>query len=374
VAVAVVALVTGGASAVATSGAQASAPATLVEQWHATTVATANEPILWHDRVIVTADNTTTALGLAHGAQVWRDVHPDENGLHLSLGAPTLSTLGEVDVSVYTIAGAGAFFYDPATGTFGRNGPSFHTIRGQLVVDGPTTGLIDGGYGSGVGPLFLLEYGGLSWFVDFGSASVGTPRLSGGRAFVTLDNAVVGVDPAQGCQPLPIPNPPPFCEVTWSHALSGHPQRPSFGGAGRVAVGDDNGVVTVLDAATGAEVWHDFFGPLMSATTYAGGVLFVAASDGVLRAIDAATGAVRWTGTVGSAVSQAPMVAAGRVWVATDDGRVVAFTQSGCPSHACAPVAVGDSGTAARAAGAPLVRNGVVVAAFGSTVAAFATG
>lgn len=370
---AVAALVAGAAWAGGAPDARAGAPASLAPKWHFTTPVKANEPALYQSRVIVTSGNVAQARALANGAQLWRTKVPDQLGFAVQLGEPVVFD-NAIDTALAIAPSVGTATFDPNTGAATLAIGALHSIRLTRAVDGSLDALVGGGFAPPNEVVYLLGFAGHTWLVDAGPSlpPPSTPRISGGRAFVAIDDMVLGFDPAQPCQPTPNPA---WCYPTWSHALSGKPQRPSFGGTGRIAVGDDNGVVTVLDAATGNEVWHDFFNQPQAPTTYANGVIYVADDlVGVLRAIDATTGNVLWTGNTGRAVGEIATVAANRVWLASEDGRVFAFAQNGCPSGSCTPVDIGDSGTGAAAAGGPLVSNGVVVAAFGTKVVAFATG
>ncbi len=336
--------------------------------------ATVNQPVLWQNRVIVTADNTTRALRLALGSTIWSVTHPDEFGNHLTLGAPTL-VQGSIDASLYAQGGAGSVIYNPLNGQFTENSPAFHTLRGQLVVDGQLSALVGGAYGSGVGPLYSLAFG-RTWWITFGSAAIGTPLISGGRAWVPVDAAIYMFDSAGPCIPVPIPGAPPWCLPTATIPVNPSPQRPSYAGPGRVAIAS-NGTTGIVNVYSNAPqlVWTFTSSTALGPTAWSNNKIYVGGADGIVRVLDAATGTQLWTGDAGAPITVAPTITNGKVYVATNGARLVTFPAGGCGAATCAPIATGDahkSGTVA--AGPPLVRNGVVVTAFGNEVVAFSAG
>jgi hypothetical protein len=101
--------------------------------------------------------------------------------------------------------------------------------------------------------------------------------------------------------------------------------------------------------------------------------VYFGGADGVLRALDADTGAILWQGNARAPIRTAPTVWHGRVYVATDNGRLVAFDAAGCGKSTCPPSAIGNAGfTGTSAAGAPVVRNNVAVVAYANHLVAFA--
>jgi outer membrane protein assembly factor BamB len=87
----------------------------------------------------------------------------------------------------------------------------------------------------------------------------------------------------------------------------------------------DDGNVYAVDRTTGAAGWHaDGHGTLGSADSLAAGVLYVAGGDQAVYAVDERTGGQLWRQAV---IGQpgVPAVVAGRLYVATDLGSVVAI-------------------------------------------------
>ncbi len=374
-AAAAVTLLTTLAAPLAAHGARPALPKTLPVAWHAAGAhgAVINQPALWRQRVVYTGDNTATARNVVNGHVVWTVTHPDDNGFHLDVGEPTLFN-GRIDASIGSAGIGGSVSYNPASGAYTLAPLEIHYLRGTLAVDRSQSALISGTYGSGYGPLYLLSFAGRTWFVGFGTGfTVGTPRISEGRAFVVVGSEINAFDPAQPCVLLPIPDPPPYCMATWHAATPGAPQRPSPAGPGRIATADSSGVVTAFNAATGAVAWtspnlHAALAP----TAFAGGRVYASGVDGVLRVLDAATGARRWRSTPLGPLSQPATVDRGRVYVASSGGGLASFAVTGCGRFTCAPIAVGNAHLGGAApAGAPLVCNGTAIVAYGNQIVAF---
>jgi len=97
---------------------------------------------------------------------------------------------------------------------------------------------------------------------------------------------------------------------------------------GLVFAGDDDGNVTVLNAATGAPAGAVTTGgaAVTVAPALYNGVLFVAAADGMLRTFTEATGAPRWTYAAPAAIHG--LAIADQVYVGSDDGTVAYVDQA----------------------------------------------
>lgn len=68
--------------------------------------------------------------------------------------------------------------------------------------------------------------------------------------------------------------------------------------------------------------------------------------DATLHVLDAATGEVLWTAPLASAITDAPAVGQGRVFVPTSDGRLVVLPADGCGAAVCAPTWTEATGSA----------------------------
>jgi outer membrane protein assembly factor BamB len=85
---------------------------------------------------------------------------------------------------------------------------------------------------------------------------------------------------------------------------------------------------------------------------------YVGTDAGTVYAVDTATGAVRWTASVGSAVTDAPALAGGRLFVPTAAGDLLVVRAAGCQTATCAPLWRGTTGSAITQQ--PAVAGGVV--------------
>lgn len=100
-------------------------------------------------------------------------------------------------------------------------------------------------------------------------------------------------------------------------------------GEGLVAVGTAKGEVVVFDGADGTERWRAGVGaPILAAPTIGLGLVTVVAGDGVVHALALEDGAVRWTyntamPTLALNRNAAPLVADGRLYIATPGGKVI---------------------------------------------------
>jgi outer membrane protein assembly factor BamB len=349
--------------------ASATATAALPVAWRATSPATLNEPVLTSNGVVTTAGELATARVVAHGETIWQKSLASQFPGY-ALEPPTVWN-GTIDSVLTSGFATGVSNFAVGNGTFTISSqPAPHQFFGQLVTDATTSTRVTGGFGS-FGAVAELALGGEKWLVLFGQGSVGLPTLVGSEAFVPVSSTVEGIDPAQRCKPA-TPN-EPLCAPTWQTTTPGTAQTPVASGAGRIATSDSSGVVTAFKAKTGAIAWQtaSFHTPL-GQPAYANNVVYAGGADGVLRAINAATGKVLWTASAGAPIRTAPTVSGARVFVATDNGRLVTFNAAGCGKATCAPTAVGNAALAnTQAAGAPLVRNHTAIVAYGTHLIAF---
>jgi outer membrane protein assembly factor BamB len=125
-----------------------------------------------------------------------------------------------------------------------------------------------------------------------------------------------------------------------------------------VYTGTDTGTVYALDAATGAILWTSTNaapGQVTDTPALANGSLYVPTTNGLV-VLDAATGALKWAAGAGSVRVQ-PAVAGGVVFTGAQDGTVMAFAAAGCGQPFCGPLWTVDTGDAAIT-GAPAVNQG----------------
>jgi outer membrane protein assembly factor BamB len=207
--------------------------------------------------------------------------------------------------------------------------------------------------------------------IDFGNGGVsraltlGHTRIygaGGGPISPTSSgNAVraylVATPPAQ----CPAPAPAGFGCPVWVTPISGTTATPPvIDGSNESVVytGTNVGDVYALDTATGSILWTSAAaapGQVTDTPALAGGYLYVPTTTGLL-VLDAATGATEWTAPAGSLGVQ-PAVAGGLVFTGAQDGTVMAFDATGCGAPSCGALWNVDSGDVAIT-GAPAVNQG----------------
>jgi outer membrane protein assembly factor BamB len=95
---------------------------------------------------------------------------------------------------------------------------------------------------------------------------------------------------------------------------------------GLVFIGDDNGNIYALDAATGALRWKiDTKSSVVSRPAVVGGTVYVGGENNYVYALNAASGAVRWKYNTGQTVDSGPAVTGGVVYVGNDNDEVFAL-------------------------------------------------
>jgi FOG: WD40-like repeat len=104
---------------------------------------------------------------------------------------------------------------------------------------------------------------------------------------------------------------------------------------GAVYVGwSTNNKITALDLATGEKIWdfdagsHTYTTPLVW-----GDDVYFASASGTLHKFDKRTGERAWGYDIGAEIYSTPVRADGRIFVGTDDGRMVAVSERGAPAR-----------------------------------------
>jgi outer membrane protein assembly factor BamB len=142
-------------------------------------------------------------------------------------------------------------------------------------------------------------------------------------------------------------------------------------------VGTDAGTVYALDAATGAVRWTASVGfAIRAAPALAAGTLYVPTWDGVVAfpagGCGSATCTALWKGVTGSPVTVQPGVGGGLVFTGTA-GPVHAFAAAGCGAASCDPLWSDDPGRGYAISGAPAVDGGhVYVGTFDGRIVGYA--
>lgn len=115
--------------------------------------------------------------------------------------------------------------------------------------------------------------------------------------------------------------------VRWKAFVGGESYASPIVGESAVYIATKAGSVVALGLATGEEVWRADVGDYIARSTPAlsGDTLYVAAGYSLL-ALDAETGRERWSVPLRFAGSSSPVVVGDRLYVATQEGHVSAFT------------------------------------------------
>ena len=134
---------------------------------------------------------------------------------------------------------------------------------------------------------------------------------------------------------------------------------------GRLYVASHDGLVEVLEAASGAVVWKRETGLQISGGPGVGdGLVLLGSIDGELLALDADTGEERWRGRVSSEVLSIPRAGEGVVVVHTVDGKLFGLDAEDGSQRwlydRSVPV------LSLRGSGSPVISDGMVIAGFAS--------
>jgi len=153
--------------------------------------------------------------------------------------------------------------------------------------------------------------------VSMASVSGASAAVSGARAFVgTMGNTVLGIDWKSS-------------RVAWvfKDEEREFPFMSSSAVTDRqVIFGGRDKFVRALDPGSGRQLWRfETKGRVETSPVVAGGRVYVASYDGNVYALDAAAGREVWRFESGSSFSASPAVADGRMVISTEDGRVYCF-------------------------------------------------
>ncbi|MHA3703826.1 outer membrane protein assembly factor BamB family protein [Jatrophihabitans sp. YIM 134969] len=156
------------------------------------------------------------------------------------------------------------------------------------------------------------------WTTPLDQAVYGPPAVAGGLVvFHTFLEDVVALDAATGAQ---------VWRVTLADTNPG--TNAPVVANGVVYVGSSDRHLHALSLATGARKWsYDTGGAIRDSPVVAGGKVYVASrTNGVLHALDAATGAMRWTTSFGPGFyPYGPTVVGGRIYLGATDAVVRAL-------------------------------------------------
>lgn len=177
----------------------------------------------------------------------------------------------------------------------------------------------------GVAPGPAPRWGGVKWRRPTASAVMSQPAVAGGRVYVaTVENVAWCFDAATG-------------DVVFERRVTGFEKSEDgllkdhgFGFSaplvigGKVWIGNENGVLYALDAATGATLHERRLGERIWAAPKSNGRVVVASSvEGVVHGIDAATGEIRWRHDVGYLVGATPALLGNEAWIPCQGSRLL---------------------------------------------------
>lgn len=211
-------------------------------------------------------------------------------------------TEGNDNYIVTNVAPDGKYFFDLV-----YNFPADAPIHTSPAIDGGTAF-----FGDDNGSFYAVDVhsGAPVWQRSYTSAIDSSPAVAGGIVyFGTRGGAVEAVNELHGG------------EVWTTATTSAVETAPAVSGS-TVYVGTDDGTVYALNKQTGSVLWTTKMpGAVHSslAVDTMHSTVVVGDSSGKITALAETTGAVKWTVTTGAAVTAAPMVANGIVYVGSND-------------------------------------------------------
>jgi outer membrane protein assembly factor BamB len=253
-----------------------------------------------------------TALDAVSGAKLWSQ--PVGAGGALSVATDgTILVVASTDGHVYGL--------DPASGgmrwTLDAGGS---VARGAAIGDG--IGYV--GATSGRVTAFRVADGSLVWRTELGVGEIVTPAVDHALVLVAhgfgsgaTPAALYGLDVRDGAQRLL------WHEPTVSRLFVGAVE------GGTVYALNEDAMAFAIDVATGASrLFAQAGGKFGSLAAIVGPTIYLTSGDGQVTAIDRATGVTHWSLAV-KGIPSTPAVIDGRVFVATDLGKVVAIGDPG---------------------------------------------
>ncbi len=267
-------------------------------------------PVIGNGQVVAANYGYGVALSLQTGAILWK--RPLKA---YSAASPALSGLagtpssGQPTRAIFATMTGHVLAFDAASGT-----QEWNVALGSSVETSPLV-IGDGifvGTRSGDVVRISLATGAISWQIQTGGSVKGAIAQSGNNIiFGNYAGKVTAMNPTTGA-------------IVWQVTNPGHQSSPgTFYGApgvayGRVYIGNTNGSIVALDAATGKTDWVQTTGAYVYASpAIANGVIFIGSYDHYLYALNALTGGVVWHADLGGPISGSASVIGDKVWIAT---------------------------------------------------------
>jgi outer membrane protein assembly factor BamB len=328
--------------------------------WSANIGATGGTPIIANNRVYTGTTTGVVALNAATGATLWNknlgayfNASPtlvgttlyigDRNGNFYALNANSGATIWKVALN------SGGFYGSAATANGiiyvgGANGTFFAlkaSAKGQVVWSYSvgsepitvTPALANGDvyFAAYTNYVYCLDgaTGALVWTYQTGNAIDSSPAIANGLLYIgSYDNIVyaLGTTPANAGQ------------LVWSYTTGGAVVGSPTVANGFVYIGSYDGKLYSLNARTGAVYVSLATGANVHSAMTANGVVYFTTSLNTVFAVST-YGSVLASGSVGTTFLGSPAVSDGRLFIATSEGELVAYTPNGGTDivHAHAP-------------------------------------
>lgn len=324
-------------------------------------------PVAVGDRIAATADGVAAGLDVRTGARSWRQELTGSVSPDVSLSPPTyIDGWLFIPWSCCRPDVAGWFWLRLGNGEMGEGPeigpPVFPTVTDAAVANGLlATSSVHNSFPEPPAPGTV----GIDWTHNV--LAFPSDEAQPARVFAIVDDAIQWTygtfAQSFGPECLPSTDPRFTCVPDWRTDLGALPTAPAGMDHHSVVYGDDSGTVTVLDVASGRDIWRAELGvPVTAGPVVARGMILVATNDDRLVALRAAG--------CGSAVcspawqahldgTSTALAAGGDVIYSATGGTLSAFAIDGCRSHTCPALTTVNAGAAIS--GGPVIHRGRVL-------------
>jgi eukaryotic-like serine/threonine-protein kinase len=268
-------------------------------------------PVIDRELVIVALAGTRESLvayDFVNARMAWRSELGDIHASPLLLGSRLF--VGNTQGTAYALeraTGATVWQFDLPENTALKGIRSSAAGIGEHVI-----------FGADDGVLYDLDArtGSVRWKVKADASIQATPSIADSVVFVgSLNGTMYAVRISDG-------------RILWSHSLGGGVYSLPVIRSGLCIVGTTAGKIFALQQHTGAEVWScDLQAPVSAGLLATDSVLYGGTLSKELVALSLSRGTILWREPVSGRIKTTPIVAAGRLIVATDDRSVLAYTE-----------------------------------------------